>query len=36
MAHLQMMFPARNLHLSWIFHGYVKQPDGIMENRMMF
>ena len=23
MTHLQMIFPARNLHLQWIFHGYV-------------
>ena len=27
-----MILPARNLHVSGIFHGYVKEPDGISIN----
>ena len=27
-----MIFPARNLHLEWIFHGYVSHNQMVPEN----
>ena len=33
MAHLQMIFPARNLHLFGIVHGYVSHNQMELANR---
>ena len=33
MAHLKMIFPARNLHLDGVFHGYVSHNQMVKRTK---